>query len=511
MKKTILFSILAVALLVIGFRALADAPLTPINITATSTTPTSVNLAWSASSSTVYFQIFRNSTVTPIATTSAISYQDTGLSPNTAYTYYLASVDASSTVSAISAGFPVTTQADVTAPSIPTGLTAIPASQTQINLAWATSTDNVAVAGYAVYRDSVAIATTTVGSFNDTGLSSTTVYTYNIVAFDAANNRSAFSAGASATPQTDSSAPTQPTGLNANPISGSQINLNWSASTDNFGVAGYLIYRDNAQVGSSITNSFSDTGLTPTTTYKYQVTALDAAGNVSPKSATTTATTLGQSGSNIFANIVVKNGDKNGKLININSNEIIKAVVLSDGTYNVRNIVFSSVRFGGAAAISRNFGFANRDRKLDGEFSFRAKEMTGLSNADTIAKFSATLKDGRTITGEAKVRVTNSKKIKRIEKLDKRIEDAKNRLAEAVKKMEQRIEQMKKRLEDLKNNTNNTVSNNNKVIKLNNGNNNSNNKVIKSNNGNDGRFVKKEEKNDRNKNNNSNNNKNKRK
>src|SRR5439155_26638337 len=72
----------------------------------------------------------------------------------------------------------------------------------------------------------------------------------------------------------------------------SQINLSWTASTDNVGVFGYDIYRNGAKVGSSAAPSYSDTGLAASTAYTYTVDAYDAAGNTSAKSASVSKTTL---------------------------------------------------------------------------------------------------------------------------------------------------------------------------------------------------------------------------
>jgi len=44
-------------------------------------------------------------------------------------------------------------------------------------------------------------------------------------------------------PVTDQQPPTTPTSLTATPLSGSEVNLRWSASSDNVGVTGYLIER----------------------------------------------------------------------------------------------------------------------------------------------------------------------------------------------------------------------------------------------------------------------------
>ncbi len=90
---------------------------------------------------------------------------------------------------------------------------------------------------------------------------------------------------------TDTQPPTAPANLTATAASSSQINLTWSASTDNVGVTGYRILRGGTQVGTSTGTSYSDTGLAANTPYSYVVQAVDAAGNVSPNSNTATATT----------------------------------------------------------------------------------------------------------------------------------------------------------------------------------------------------------------------------
>lgn len=92
------------------------------------------------------------------------------------------------------------TTPDVVAPTVPTNLTTIPASDTQITLNWTASTDNVAVAGYQIYRDNFQIATTgAVTTFSDTGLASTTLYSYFIRAFDSSGNTSASSTASATT------------------------------------------------------------------------------------------------------------------------------------------------------------------------------------------------------------------------------------------------------------------------------------------------------------------------
>ncbi|MDD5632688.1 MAG: fibronectin type III domain-containing protein, partial [Methylococcales bacterium] len=89
----------------------------------------------------------------------------------------------------------------------------------------------------------------------------------------------------------DTQAPTVPNGLVAKTASSSQINLSWAASTDNVGVTGYKIFRNGTQIATSVTTSYSNTGLAAGTTDSYTVAAYDAAGNNSGKSTAVSATT----------------------------------------------------------------------------------------------------------------------------------------------------------------------------------------------------------------------------
>jgi hypothetical protein len=72
---------------------------------------------------------------------------------------------------------------------------------------------------------------------------------------------------------------------------GSQINLTWTASTDNVGVTGYRIYRNGQQVATTVSTSYFDVGLATAMPYSYTVTAYDAAGNVSVQSAAASVAT----------------------------------------------------------------------------------------------------------------------------------------------------------------------------------------------------------------------------
>lgn len=188
---------------------------------------------------------------------------------------------------------------NTTPPTVPAGLTATVAGLTQINLAWSASTNAMGVTGYRLERCQgtgcstfAQIASPTVTTFSDGGLTANTSYTYRVRATDAAGNLSGYSASVSATTTIpDSIAPSVPAGLTATTISSTQINLAWTASTDNVGVTGYVVKRNGVQVATPTATSYSDTALTGSTAYTYTVAARDAAGNLSANSASVAAST----------------------------------------------------------------------------------------------------------------------------------------------------------------------------------------------------------------------------
>lgn len=94
----------------------------------------------------------------------------------------------------------------------------------------------------------------------------------------------------------DTQAPTVPGGLTVSATTSNSASLTWTASTDNTAVTGYDVYRNGTKVGSATATSYTDTGLSASTTYTYTVKAKDAAGNVSAASTAATAVTKATSG-----------------------------------------------------------------------------------------------------------------------------------------------------------------------------------------------------------------------
>ncbi len=86
--------------------------------------------------------------------------------------------------------------------------------------------------------------------------------------------------------------PSVPAGLNATASAPHIVNLTWDPSTDDKGIAGYEIYRNGTLLTSigAVTN-YTDTPVSPSFTYHYQVQARDLVGNLSARSTVASVTT----------------------------------------------------------------------------------------------------------------------------------------------------------------------------------------------------------------------------
>jgi chitodextrinase len=265
-------------------------------LTSTAASSTQINLAWTASTDDVGVTGYKVercqgagcSNFGQIATPTATTFNDSSLAASTSYSYRLGATDAAGNLSAYSSTATTSTPAapDTTPPTAPTNLAATAASSSQINLSWTASTDNVGVTGYKVERCQGAgcsnfaqIAAPASTTFSDTGLTASTSYSYRVRSTDAAGNLSSYSGTATAsTPAApDTTPPTAPTNLAVTATSTTQINLSWTASTDNVGVTGYKVERcqgagcsNFAQIATPTTTTFNDTGLTASTFYSYQ-------------------------------------------------------------------------------------------------------------------------------------------------------------------------------------------------------------------------------------------------
>lgn len=175
---------------------------------------------------------------------------------------------------------------DTTSPVFQGSLNSTSLTDRSVTIAWQPATDNVRVAGYQIFRNGTLVGTGSGTQFNDSGLTASTSYSYQVLAYDAAGNQSARSPALTITTRApDTTAPGAPGAPIAGTITASSIAMSWPAATDNYGVVEYQIYRDGALVGTSTSTSYVDINLQSATVYAYTIRAKDAAGNQSAASA----------------------------------------------------------------------------------------------------------------------------------------------------------------------------------------------------------------------------------
>jgi chitodextrinase len=243
-----------------------------------------VTLSWAANTEPdlATYRVLRNGT--EIATVTARTFIDTGLTNDVTYSYTLVAVDTSGNRSAPSAAVPGT-PTDLTPPAAPTGLV-VAVGERQLTLTWAANTEPD-LATYRVLRDAVEIATVTARTYTDTGLSNDVSYSYTLVAVDTHGNRSAPSAAATGTPR--DMAPAPPTAVTAAPGDRRAV-IGWTAPAD-IDVVAYRVLAEDGTVVATVTApalQAAVTALTNGTSYRFTVVAVDAGGNVSVPSAPVT-------------------------------------------------------------------------------------------------------------------------------------------------------------------------------------------------------------------------------
>ncbi len=187
---------------------------------------------------------------------------------------------------------------DVTKPTAPGNLRVNWRTSTQVSVGWNPSTDNNKVAGYHLYLNGIRVNQSTI---RETGyvignLDPDTQYYLVATAIDPSGNESLISNVLVATThKTDNKPPTPPTALTVVQATGLAANVKWSGATDNeTEVIGYNLYI-NGELFNKTGLIYSDNtvikNLTPETSYKVTIEAVDAGLNVSEKSVEFTVTT----------------------------------------------------------------------------------------------------------------------------------------------------------------------------------------------------------------------------
>jgi chitodextrinase len=172
------------------FYLLASPVILPNNVTnlsASNITQTSLTLSWTASStSNVSYDIYRGSTF--VANVAGMTYNVTNLTAGTTYIFTVKTKDSSGNVSSGTGIQVVTTaSADTTPPLNVTNFSASNITQTSLTLSWTASTSSD-IASYDIYNGSTLLANTPTTTYNVTGLSQSTTYTFWVKAKDTVGN-----------------------------------------------------------------------------------------------------------------------------------------------------------------------------------------------------------------------------------------------------------------------------------------------------------------------------------
>lgn len=289
-------------------------PNPPVGLTATSSSGTQINLAWSPPTSNggypvtgykIQFSVDAGNFTDLVTNTGSTTtgYSHTGLSAGHIYTYKVFAINSVGISNSSNTSSATPTQVD-TAPNPPSGLTANPASPTSISLSWNTPSSNGGsiITGYKIevkvgsgtYSVLVANTKSTATSYINKGLTTGTTYTYRVSTINSIGISNP-SNEASATP----SATYVPTGVTATAISTTQIELSWVPPSNTYGqsIAGYKI---DQKLSSNVFDTIVDnTGKTTTyviknletdKTYTFVIIALFTGGGETNPSTEVSAT-----------------------------------------------------------------------------------------------------------------------------------------------------------------------------------------------------------------------------
>ena len=298
-------------------------PSTPGNLVASNVTSTSVDLTWLASTDDVGvtgYNVYRcegtGCAPVKVGTTSGTVYEDASLVSAATYTYTVAAYDSGGNVSSLSAPISVSLDASGTSPTCTAAaprLSLTPASQSgdpgqtleytvslvnNDGVACTDTTFDLTITALpAGWDGSLSTATLSLspGAAGTATLSVSSAlaspagsYTVQLGTIDAAEVEHVTSTTATYVvnpliPIGDTEAPTAPSSLTATE-NANQVSLSWLASSDNVGVAGYRVYRDDVLIADTVDVDYMDLDGVDGVIYEYSIAAYDLAGNVSPRS-----------------------------------------------------------------------------------------------------------------------------------------------------------------------------------------------------------------------------------
>jgi len=276
------------------------------NLTATATSSSQINLSWTAPVNSTADQVngykieirpFCSGSFSVLVentTNTTTTYSNNGLAEGICYEYQVSAFNPAGTGNASN----IASATTWTVSNTPTSLTAIPVSQSQINLSWTapSNTGGTSLTGYKIERrDSCAgsfstlVANTgnTSTTYSNTVLVNGTCYEYRIFAHNVVGTSLASNNATATTlqnpPPSTTSQPNAPTGLNVTALSKTALKLSWGVPSNTGGapILGYQIQRNGTilvnNTGSTQTN-YTNFGLLPAHQQTYRVAAWNSAG-----------------------------------------------------------------------------------------------------------------------------------------------------------------------------------------------------------------------------------------
>ncbi|MBN8649891.1 MAG: fibronectin type III domain-containing protein [Cytophagales bacterium] len=212
----------------------------PASLVATANGMTNIDLTWVYGLPAHEFEVYRATVIdgeyTIVGRATGSPFTDDTANPSTTYFYKLKTINvtngASSPFSTVASA---TTASDALAPSIPTDVTFISKTFSNVAFSWSASTDNVAVTGYEVLANGNPVGVSTVTSYSATDLEPGTLYNFTVKAFDAIGNKSVAS---------DPLAVTTNAGVMyySKPAGALYLATTWGTNTDGTGTVPNLTY-----------------------------------------------------------------------------------------------------------------------------------------------------------------------------------------------------------------------------------------------------------------------------
>ncbi len=272
-------------------------PSVPSGLSASTISGTEIDLSWTDKSAneTGFFVHRKTDGVAGFTTIANLGanvtiFHDTGLTEGTKYYYVVSAFNSVGSSNFSDEASATTSNAVLTKPIAPTLLTAVASSDSQIELNW--QNNCTTEKGFYIYRKTASdtnftkvhdTGTAQWNGYGDSNLESGTKYYYYVSAYNAVGAADSNVLSATTTGSAMIS-PLAPSGLQAEAVSSSAIQLSWNDNSINEN--GFVLERSFTQAGGFTellnlpngSTSYEDKGLTAETTYYYRIKAFNDTG-----------------------------------------------------------------------------------------------------------------------------------------------------------------------------------------------------------------------------------------